>query len=564
MLQAFHTKARASQACSLYCRWICVRRAAGARRVAMESGAQGCGRVSAVTDREIEGRGGGSSIERTGIEKGLASRPESSDYTMGKLKQGRVVRGRWPVGWLGLWWCVWFLAMAVGSREASAQGKAALPDADPVSEPADESVSTMFPHSEWDRWWLSGQANFISQWHPSFYSPYQGPHSFPPQAQDATSRVLTLYTGFRATKTTEFLCDVQESGGHGVGEALGLGGVFNLDGVRNPELSHAPYIARLMWHQIIPLGSKMVASERNPYSLFRELPERRLELRFGKFSLADFFDVNNYGSDSNFQFMNWTVDNNGAWDYAADTRGFTYAAMLEFHDRNYVVRFAEALMPKVANGINLDANLSQARAENVEVEFHEHLLKKQEGIVRVLNFVNHANMGDYQQQVNAWLANPTTPVPEITNHPLQTTVKYGFGVNLEQPLNDWLGVFARWGWNEGQHESYAYTEVDQTWLVGVGGNGGKWHRRLDRVGLAFVSNGISKDHARYLGYGGLGFILGDGKLNYGRENILESYYTLHLWRGIYPALDVQYASNPGYNRDRGPVFVAGLRLHIEF
>jgi high affinity Mn2+ porin len=427
----------------------------------------------------------------------------------------------------------------------------------------DDSLTTMFPHAEWDRIWLSGQANFISQWHPAFHSPYQGKNSLSPQAQDATSRVLTLFTGLRLTDTTEFLCDVQETGGHGVGEALGVAGFFNLDVVRNPSLSKAPYVARLMWHQIIPLGSQK-PSERTPFSLFRELPERRLEVRFGKMSLADFFDFNNYGTDSNFQFMNWTVDNNGAYDYAADTRGFTFAAMLEYHDRNYVLRFAEALMPKVANGIHLDADLSRARSENVELELHGHVLKKQEGIVRFLSFVNHANMGDYMQQINEWLANPVTPGPVISNHPLQTTVKYGFGINFEQPLTNCIGLFGRWGWNEGQHESYAYTEADQTWQIGVGGNGGRWGRRADRMGVAFVSNGISHDHALYLADGGYGFLLGDGRLNYGRENIVETYYTLHLWRGIYPAFDFQYMNNPGYNRDRGPVFVPSLRLHLEF
>jgi len=189
---------------------------------------------------------------------------------------------------------------------------------------------------------------------------------------------------------------------------------------------------------------------------------------------------------------------------------------------------------------------------------------KQSGLVRLLSYVHHANMGVYRQQVDEWLANPTTPTPEITDHPLQTTIKYGFGVNVEQPLTDWLGIFARWGWNEGQHESYAYTEVDQTWQIGVGGNGGRWGWRADRMGLVFVSNGLNHEHARYLGYGGTGFLLGDGKLNYGRENILESYYTLHLWRGIFPALGLQYIVNPGYNRDRGPVIVPTVRLHLEF
>jgi high affinity Mn2+ porin len=375
--------------------------------------------------------------------------------------------------------------------------------------------------------------------------------------------LLTLFTGLRLTSTTELLCDVQEAGGHGIGEALGLAGATNLDVVRNPSLSKAPYIARLMWHQIIPLSREKAVSERAHYSLFSTLPVRRLEVRFGKYSIADFFDLNTYGSDAGFQFMNWTVDNNGAYDYAADTRGFTYAAMLEYHDRRWALRFAEALMPKVANGIHLDAELSRARAENMELELHGTVLRHQEGVVRFLTFVNHANMGSYAAAIDNFL-NGVTPRPEITNHPLQTTIKYGFGLNFEQPLNDWLGVFGRWGWNEGKHESYAYTEVDQTAQVGLGSSGKRWHRRFDRAGVVFVSNGISKDHQEYLALGGSGFLLGDGRLTYGHENILETYYTFHLWRGIYPAFGIQHINNPGYNQDRGPVVVPTLRLHLEF
>jgi high affinity Mn2+ porin len=463
---------------------------------------------------------------------------------------------------LCLLWCV--LAAAQDARVPIEAKAATQGDPQATREQSDDPANVMFPHAEWDRLWVSGQANFISQWHPNFHSPYQGRNSLTAEAQDATSRVLTLFTGWRVTNSMELLCDVQETGGHGLSEALGAAGFFNLDVVRNPELSKAPYVARLMWHQVIPLGSKKVAAERGPYSLFRELPERRLEVRLGKFGMVDFFDQNTYGTDSSLQFMNWTVDNNGAYDYAADTRGFTFGALIEYHDRNYVLRFAEALMPKVANGIHLDADMSRAHAENMELELRGRVVGKQQGILRLLGYVNHANMGEYRQQVNAWLANPTTPAPEITAHPLQTSIKYGFGVNLEQPVNDWIGVFARWGWNEGQHESFAYTEVDQTWQVGIGGNGARWGRRADRMGLAFVSNGINHEHARYLGYGGFGFLLGDGQLNYGRENILESYYTLHLWRGIFPAVGLQYMVNPGYNRDRGPVLVPSLRLNLEF
>jgi len=429
--------------------------------------------------------------------------------------------------------------------------------------PETDPIPVIFPHPETDRLWISGQANFISQWHPAFHSPYEGRNSLSPQAQDATSRVLTLYTGLRLTNTTELICDVQETGGHGIGEAFGLAGFANLDVVRNPTLSKAPYISRLMWHQIIPLGSWDVPSLRTPLSLFSRLPQRRLEIRFGKMGLNDFFDFNSYGTDSNFQFMNWTVDNSGAYDYAADTRGFTFAAMLEYHDRHWSARFAEGLMPKIANGIHLDADLARAHAENIEFEVRRTVIRHQEGILRLLGYVNHANMGSYRQAIDNFRAG-RTPVPDITAHPLQTTIKYGFGANFEQPLNDWFGVFGRWGWNEGRHESYAYTEVDQTTILGLGVNGARWGRRFDRAGLAFVSNGISRDHQQYLALGGFGFLLGDGRLNYGRENIIETYYTLHAWRGVYPSFGFQFISHPGYNRDRGPVLVPTLRLHLEF
>jgi hypothetical protein len=476
-----------------------------------------------------------------------------------------------PRSFLRLGWYLWDAAIwlsilaaspAVHAQEASVP-RPPIPIVASEETAEADPVPSMFAHPETNRWWISGQANWISQWHPEFHSPYQGPRSLSPQAQDATSRVLTLFTDVRLTGLDELICDVQETGGHGIGEAVGLAGVTNLDIVRNPDLSKAPYMSRLMWHHIISLGHKKVDSSRSPLSLFSSLPERRIEVRFGKFSIVDFFDTNTYGTDTTFQFMNWTVDNNGAYDYAADTRGFTFAAMFEYHERRWAVRFAEALMPKVANGIHLDAGIGRARAENIEFEVHGTALRHQEGIIRFLSFVNHANMGSYREAIDNFLAGITTK-PDITAHPPQTTVKYGFGVNFEQPLNDWMGVFGRWGWNEGRHESFAYTEVDETAGIGAGGNGKRWHRKFDRAGVAFVSNGISGDHQEYLALGGSGFLLGDGRLNFGRENIIETYYTLHVWRGIYPSFGLQHINNPGYNRDRGPVVVPTLRLHVEF
>lgn len=387
-----------------------------------------------------------------------------------------------------------------------------------------------------------------------------------PEAQSATTHIFTLYTGFELTHTTEVLADLEDATGGGVGNSLGLGGITNLDDVRTVEgiqLSDGPYLARLMLHQIIPLSSDHVTSDRGPFGLATSLPARRIEFRIGKFDLADFFDNNTYGSDSHLQFLNWTVVNNGAWDYAANTRGYTDAAILEYDDHDWAVRFGEALMPKMANGINLDADLSRARSENVEFELHRKWVLHQEGVLRLLGYSNQGNMGSYKVAVDNFLAG-LTPKPEITAHPPQTTTKYGFGINFEQSLNDWLGVFGRWGWNEGQHESYAYTEVDETVLLGAAAKGQRWHRKFDRSGVAFVSNGISRDHQEYLALGGDGFLLGDGALSYGRETIEEGYYTANLWRGVFASFDLQHFNNPGYNRARGPVIVPGLRLHVEF
>jgi high affinity Mn2+ porin len=434
---------------------------------------------------------------------------------------------------------------------------------DQASPPADADPESMLPHFKDSRFWLSGQANFIFQAHPDFPAPYTGQNSLSPHYEKATSRVMTLYTGVRLNDSTEILVDIEEAGGAALSTGLGLAGNTDLDIVRNPLLSKAPYLGRGIIHKVFALSKDKVENARSFLSLFNELPRRRLEFRFGKFSMPDFFDTNSAGSDTHFQFTNWTLDNNGAWDYAADTRGYTVGFAVDFEDRSWGLRFAEGLMPKVANGIDLVWKPWQAHAENWEFEWRRGVMPKKAGVVRLLAYVNHANMGIYRDAIAQFRAG-LVPVPEIANHPWHITAKYGFGINVEQNLSRNFTAFARWGWDDGKTESFAYTEVDSTFAGGMVANGTKWHRRQDRAGVAFVSNGIKKGHQVYLADGGLGFLLGDGKLNYGRENILESFYTAHVWRGIYVAPGVQHINNPGYNRDRGPVVVPTFRLHLEF
>ncbi len=251
------------------------------------------------------------------------------------------------------------------------------PDASDPDSAGPPEPERMFPEIKDTRFWVSGQANFIFQTHPPFFAEYSGPHSLSPNYEKATSRVLTLYTGVRLSNSFEILADVEEAGGAALSTGFGLAGFTNLDIVRNPLLSKAPYLARGMVHKVFALSRDKVENDRNYLSLFDQLPRRRIEVRFGKFGMPDFFDQNTAGSDTHLQFTNWTIDNNGAYDYAADTRGYTVGAVVEYDDRNWSARFAEALMPKVANGIDLVWKFWQAHAENYEVDWqHGSCLKK--------------------------------------------------------------------------------------------------------------------------------------------------------------------------------------------
>jgi high affinity Mn2+ porin len=456
---------------------------------------------------------------------------------------------------------------------AVAQKADATDQSKPEPAAADQPAApTMFPHSDGARYFIAGQANIILQAHGPFHSPYESVNSLLGRGEYKTSLVGTLFLGYELVKNParhlEAIYDEESAGGRGISEALGLAGFTNLDVVRNPTLGPVPYLARVELHGTFGLGGKLVDATRGPFSLATKVPERRLELRVGKMGLPDTFDLNSVGTDSHLQFLNWTTDNNGAWDYAADTRGYTVGAIAEYDDKNWSLRYSLALMPKIANDIDLDWNLGRASGQNVEFELRHSLLgtlvaPERKGVVRALAYVNHAHMGLYRAANEAFLKG-TDATPDITKHETFGAVKYGFGLNAEQELTENLRVFGRFGWNEGAHESFAYTEVDQTVELGGDLSGKQWGRANDKLGLAFVSNAIKRDHQEYLKLGGLGFLLGDGKLNYAREDILESYYTLHAWRGIFYSLDAQYIAHPGYNQDRGPVLVESVRMHVDF
>jgi hypothetical protein len=442
-----------------------------------------------------------------------------------------------------------------------------------ASDPEASPIVTMAPHPDDSRYWISGQANIIFQGRLPFHAATQGANSFRNSAEYKTSMVGTFYTGLRRNRSTRYntdlILDLESAGGRGLSQALGLAGFTNLDVVRNPNLGSAPYLARYQVHQVIGLTSQTTSQTPGFFAFAANVPERRLEFRIGKMTLPDFFDINGPGSDSHLQFMNWTTDNNGAWDYAADTRGYTVGGMAEYDDRVWSVRYGLFAMPTVANGINMDWAFSRAHGHNGEFELRHSFIRARHGTTRLLFYANRAHMGTYREAVQDFLngsdnATYGVTVPTITLHEHFGALKYGFGYNTEQELTSNLRAFARFGWNEGQHESFVYTEVDQTVELGADYAGARWHRPVDKIGFVVVSNAIKRDHQDYLRYGGLGFLLGDGSLRYGRENIVESYYNLHAWRGLFYALDVQHIDNPGYNRDRGPAWVGSVRAHVDF
>lgn len=406
------------------------------------------------------------------------------------------------------------------------------------------------------RVWLSGQVNIVAQGNGAFKSPYQGPNSFRPGSRGQVSRVLTLYTGLRVTERTNILFDVERTSGDNLSRALGIAAYPNLDTVGVPN--NNPYIARAMVHHSFGLGGDEIEVTRGPLQLAAKVPVKRLDLYVGKFSLPDFFDVNAVGGDSHFQFLNWSVNNNAAYGYPSETRGYTYGAVLEYHQPRWAVRFAEALQARADNPDRIDSRIGRSHSENLEVEVGTSFLPRLAGMVRVLSFFNHGPLALYRDAIKGTASGE----PDVANH-RSPRRKYGFGVNLEQELTADLRGYARLGWAEGKAESLANTEANDAVSGGFDLTGKRWRRADDKLGGAMAVSGLSGDHRAYLALGGTGAVLGDGQLNYRREKIAEWYYTARVRPGVYVSVDVQRIWNPGYNRDRGPIWVGAFRLHLE-
>ncbi len=418
-------------------------------------------------------------------------------------------------------------------------------------------------------WSSHFQLTVINQIHSGFHAAYSGTNSLSDTVEPAaTSITTTLFLGRRLWKGAAIYANPEVSGGRGLSYSVGVAGALNGETYRigNPEPVLS--LSRAYFQQSFPLGHTDYEDIPNgPNQVAESLPTHRITITAGKYAMSDFYDVNTYSHDPRGAFLNWSLMSNGAWDYPADTKGYTSGLIVEWHSPNWAARLSTVAVPVVANHPKMEFVLGKAESETLELE-RETKLGSHPGVIRLLFSYTQSRAPSYKAGLAAVKDGDTALLKVIDGNGEGTSYgghKTGIGLNAEQELTDNIGAFARVGWNDGQYATWAFTEIDQTASAGLSFKGAPWKRKDDVVGVAAVVNGISSAHQAFLKAGGYGFIIGDGNLNYGHESIVETYYKARLYEHMYLTCDYQYVTNPGYNKDRhGPVSVFAFRGHIEF
>jgi high affinity Mn2+ porin len=453
-------------------------------------------------------------------------------------------------------------AFTIPSSGAQAQiERPAIPD----TSASGDSLPALAASSEgWVVRALGTQINAIGQDLRPFRSPYSSTNSLRAGGDSKISHAYGAYVGAQAGKRIQGYLDIEMVRGKGISSVTGLAGPTNGDVLRQGtfDLGNGPYVARAFARYTVPLGGNLRDTlQRGVDQLPLVVTANRIEITAGKLALSDLFDVNRYANSTRQQFMNWALFQNTAWDFAADTRGYTNGVAVTWIHPVWTLKAGSFQMPRIANGNVFDSDLRRARGDNVELTLVSQSLGT---IVRLLGFLNHARMGSYSEAVAK--ARSANTIPDIVADDQPGRSKYGYGVNIEQPIADGgeTGAFARFGWNDGKNESFVFTEADRHASAGIQVSGAHWSRSTDRFGLAVSQTGIVQVHRDYLNAGGLGFLLGDGRLNYGPEQLVETYYRSQLGPYLQVGPDVQYIRNPGYNRDRGPATVLSLRVNLRY
>ena len=422
---------------------------------------------------------------------------------------------------------------------------------------APASITAGSGKTEDQSWNWHVQSTGIVQGYPAFAAKYSGPNSLRPGGEVRETISFDLMAGARLWKGAEAHIDGLMWQGFGVSKTLGIEAFPNGEGFRLGTSVPNVNFARLFLRQVIDLGGENEAVNDGPLQLAGNQSVSRVTLTLGKLSAKDIFDNNAYANDARTQFMSWAFMANEAWDYPADSLGFTTGFAAELNQPVWALRYGFFQMPRTANGVAQDANYLKAWGMVTEFE-RRYTLMQHAGTIRFLAFLNQANMGSYQ----AALDSPTRPADITATR--QYRQKFGFGLNLDQELGKGFGIFARLGWSDGRNESWAFADVDRAASLGVSVKGALWQRPYDTFGLANSINGISEAHHQFFSAGGIGILAGDGTLTYALENVVETYYDVQICNSLHVAFDYQFVVNPAYNRDRGPVSILGARIHWEY
>ena len=440
------------------------------------------------------------------------------------------------------------LLLLLGAVIASGGALATEPPAsDPAPPPAQQDAA------------IHGQATFVLQGTPGFPSPYTGPNSLTPHQHKETAD-LTLYAGLRPWAGAELWINPEIDQGFGLSNTLGVAGFPSAEAYKVGSRSPYLRLQRLFLRQTIGLGGGSEPVEAAANQLGGARDRNRLVLTLGKIGVGDIFDQNQYAHDPRGDFLNWALVDAGSFDYAADAWGYTTGIALEYYRGPWTVRFGAFNLSKVPNGETLETGFGQYQLD-AELE-HRQSIGGHEGAVRLTLFRNRGRFSRYDDAVALAAATGQPVDPTLTR---TRRTRMGASLDIEQAVSDSVGLFARAGIADGAIEPYDFTDIDRTVQLGAAIQGNAWHRAADRIGVAGVVNGISRAHQRYLDAGGLGVLVGDGRLPHpGPEYISELYYDFVPHRGTALTLDYQFVANPGYNRDRGPAHVFALRLHGAF
>jgi high affinity Mn2+ porin len=407
---------------------------------------------------------------------------------------------------------------------------------------------------------IHGQTTLIEQGYPAFRSPYEGQNSLSGASQAKDTVSATAFIGFRPAPNTEIYFNPELMQGFGLSDTMGVAGFPNTEAQKASFPLPRVDVARFYLQQTFGLGGGQQTIEDGPNQLAGTKDISRITVTFGRFAVTDFFDNNIYSHDGRTSFMNWNLYCCGSYDWTMDKISYTWGALTELNQKDWAFRAGYFLVPVVSNVDNYDTHIPERGEYAAELELRYSLLT-QPGKLRLFAWVNRANMGSYSEALAMPVTTPGYPDITLTR---EIRTNYGVVANIEQALNDDLGVFSRVSWSPGLVEIIGWTDCDESLSFGAVLKGTAWGRPDDRIGIAGVVEGLSPEARAYFAAGGLGILIGDGQLSYREEKILEAYYAYSLNKWATFTLDYQLVGDPAYNADRGPVSIFSARLHAEF